>query len=88
MNPVSARIGLTPWPAITSRAHQKMTPGHFPFHNNKRSLLFSRCAVKTAAVAYIASVGPDLNTGRLALLTYRAIVFHAGSLLVFLIHGD
>jgi hypothetical protein len=52
------------------------------------SLLLSRCAVIAAAVAHIAPVRFDPDTGCLALLAYRAIVFHAGGLLVFLIHGD
>jgi len=54
----------------------------------KPSLLLSRCAVVAAAVAHIAPVGPDLDTGCLALLTYRAIAFHVGGLLVFFIHGE
>ena len=54
----------------------------------KLSLLFSCCTVVAAAVAYIAPVRPDPDARRLALLTYRAIVFHVGRLLEFLFHGD
>ena len=50
--------------------------------------LLSRCTVVAAAVADIAPVRLYLDTGCLALLTYRAIVFHAGGLLVFFIHGE
>ncbi len=52
------------------------------------SLLLSCCAVIATAVAHIAPVRSDLDTGSLTLLTYRTIAFHVGSLLVFLIHGD
>ncbi len=38
-------------------------------------------------VARIAPVGPDLETGSLALLTYRTIVFHTGGLF-FLFHAN
>jgi hypothetical protein len=38
-------------------------------------------------VAWITPVGPDLNTGSLTLITYRAIAFYMRGLL-FHIHGD
>jgi len=53
----------------------------------KQSLLLTLCAVIPAAVARIASIGSDLNTGSMALITYRTIVFHTGGLL-FIFHGD
>jgi hypothetical protein len=51
------------------------------------SLLLSLCAVIPAPVARIAPVGSDLDTGSMALITYRTILFHMGGLLL-LIHGD
>jgi hypothetical protein len=53
----------------------------------KQSLLLSLGAVIPALVARIAPVGPDLDLGRMALVTYRTIVFHMPGLLL-LIHGD
>ncbi len=52
-----------------------------------RSLLLSRFAVIPAAVARIGPIGSDLDTGSLALVTNRTILFHMPGLL-WLIHGD
>jgi hypothetical protein len=52
-----------------------------------RLLLLSRFAVIPAMVARIAPIGSDPDTGSLALVTYRTILFHMSGLLL-LIHGD
>ena len=52
-----------------------------------RSPLLSRFAVIPAVVARITPVGPYLDTGSLALVTYRTILFHMLGLLL-LIHGN
>ena len=56
-------------------------------HPRCRLLLLSRFTVIPAMVARIAPVGPYLDTGSLALVTYRTILFHMPGLLLF-IHGD
>jgi hypothetical protein len=52
-----------------------------------RSLLLSRFAVIPAMVARIGSVGSDPDTGSLAHVAYRTILFHMSGLLL-LIHGN
>jgi hypothetical protein len=52
-----------------------------------QSLLLPGFAVIPAVVAGIAPVGSDLDTGSMALVTYRTIVLHMPGLLL-LIHGD
>jgi len=52
-----------------------------------RLLLLSRFTVIPAMVARIGPVGSDLDTGSLALVTYRTIFFHMYGLWL-LIHGD
>jgi hypothetical protein len=52
-----------------------------------RSLLLPFCAIIPAPVAGITSIGPDLYTGSLTLITYRTIAFYMWGLL-FLVHGN
>jgi hypothetical protein len=59
----------------------------YSHHPGCRSLLLSRFTVIPAVVARIAPVGSNLDTGSLALFTYRTILFHMFGLLL-LIHGD
>jgi hypothetical protein len=60
---------------------------YYIYRHGCRLLLLSRFTVIPAMVARIAPVGPYLDTGSLALVTYRTILFHMPGLLL-LIHGD
>ena len=64
-----------------------MKKGSDIHHPGCRLLLLSRFTVIPAMVARITPVGPYLDTGSLALVTYRTILFHMPGLLLF-IHGD
>ncbi len=75
-----SRLFFIDLPLVLKKAGHSSSPG-------AGSLLLSRLTVISAAVACIAPVGSDLETGSLALVTYRTILFHMLCLLL-LFHGE
>jgi hypothetical protein len=73
---MSARVGGMTQPVRPEKIRERFCPSLLPF-----------CTVVPALVAAIAPVRPGPDTGGLALLADRAVVFYLDGLL-FLFHGD